>query len=201
MGFPMFLEPIAATIPFSFESNVPFGGAPMSTIDGNWKSDPTHSALYFSVRHSVVATFRGVIDDFAATLTGGENLVIEGTAKVASITTKDPNLTGHLQSPDFFDLERYPEATLRSTSVTRDGDNVTVVADLTLRDVTKSVTFTGTLLGPVEGAFGGEKLGLDLVGTVDRTEFGMQWNAPMPGGGFILSDDVKLHIQLEMDRV
>lgn len=174
----------------------------MSTIDGNWKSDPTHSALYFAVRHSLVATFRGVIDDFSATLTGtGGDVVIEGTAKVASITTKDDNLTGHIQSPDFFDQERFPEATLRSTSVRRDGDNVTIDADLTLKGVTKSVTFTGTLLGPVEGAFGGEKLGLDVSTTVNRTDFGMSWNAPMPGGGFILSDDVKLTILLEMDRV
>ena len=119
----------------------------MSTIDGNWKSDPTHSALYFAVRHSLVATFRGVIDDFSATLTGtGGDVVIEGTAKVASITTKDDNLTGHIQSPDFFDQERFPEATLRSTSVRRDGDNVSIDADLTLKGVTKSVTFTGTCL-------------------------------------------------------
>ena len=79
----------------------------MSTLDGTWKSDPVHSALYFSVRHSVIATFRGVIDDFAATLTpDGDTFVLEGVAKIASITTKDDNLTGHLQSPDFFDLER-----------------------------------------------------------------------------------------------
>ena len=173
----------------------------MSTLDGTWKSDPVHSALYFSVRHSVIATFRGVIDDFAATLTpDGDTFVLEGVAKIPSITSTDDNLTGHLQSPDFFDLERYPEATLRSTSVTQDGDNVTIVADLTLRGVTNAITFTGTLRGPVDGAFGGSKLGVDVVGIIDRTAFGMVWNAPMPGGGFLLSDDVKLTIELEMDK-
>ncbi len=174
----------------------------MSALEGTFKSDPVHSALYFSVRHSVVATFRGVIDDFDATLTAeGGDVSLEGTAKIASITTKDPNLTGHIQSPDFFDLERFPEATLRSTSVTRSGEDVTIEADLTLKGVTKSVTFTGTMRGPVEGAFGGTKLGVEVTTSVDRTEFGMTWNAPMPGGGFILSDTVTLVIQLELDRV
>lgn len=173
----------------------------LSTIEGTWTSDPTHSALFFSVRHSIVATFRGVIDDFSATLTAtGDTLAIEGTAAVASITTKDENLTGHLHSPDFFDLERFPHATLRSTSVRREGDDVTIDAELTIKGITKPVTFTGTLLGPVGGAFGGEKIGLDVSTTVDRRDFEMVWNAPMPGGGFLLSDEVRLVIQLEMDR-
>lgn len=174
----------------------------MSALEGTFKSDPVHSALYFSVRHSVVATFRGVIDDFAATLTAsGGNVALEGTAKIASISTKDENLTGHIQSPDFFDLERFPEATLRSTSVTQNGDDVTIEAELTLKGVTKPVTFTGSMRGPVEGAFGGTKLGIDVEGSVNRTDFGINWNAPMPGGGFILSDTVKVVIQLEMDQV
>lgn len=173
----------------------------MSSLDGTWKSDPVHSALYFSVRHSVVATFRGVVDDFDATLTAsGDDIRLEGTAKAASVVTKDDNLTGHLRSPDFFDVDRYPEVQLRSTRVARTGDDVTVDADLTLRGVTKPVTFTGTMRGPVGGAFGGEKAGVDLDATVDRTEFGMEWNAPMPGGGFLLSNDVKLHIHLELDK-
>lgn len=174
----------------------------MSTLDGTWTTDPTHSALFFSVRHSVVATFRGVIDDFEATLTAsGDDIAMEGVARAESITTKDDNLTGHLRSPDFFDLERYPEAKLRSTAVRRSGDEVSIDAELTIKDVTKPVTFSGTLRGPVGGAFGGEKVGLEVAGTVNRTDFGMVWNAPMPGGGFILSDDVNLTIQLELDRV
>lgn len=173
----------------------------MSQLDGTWTSDAIHSSLDFTVRHNIVSVFRGQVNDFVATVNAeGDRISLAGTAKVDSIQTKDENLTGHLRSPDFFDLERHPEVTIASTAVRRSGDDVTVDADLTMRGVTKPVTFTGTIAGPVDGAFGGTKLGLELEGKVDRTDFGMNWNAPMPGGGFILSKDVKILIHLELDK-
>ena len=89
---------------------------------GTWKSDPVHSTVGFTVKHLVVATFRGKFTDYEATLVGGEEPKLTGTVKVASIATEDENQQGHLQSPDFFDAERYPGAQLRSTSIRRDGE-------------------------------------------------------------------------------
>ena len=171
----------------------------MSDYTGTWTSDPVHSSLDFTARHNIVSVFRGQVGDFTVTVTGdGDNLSLHGVAKVESIATKDENLTGHLRSPDFFDLERHPEVTITSTSFTRSGDDVTIGADLQMRGVTQPVTLAGTIAGPVDGAFGGTRLGLDLTATVDRTSFGMNWNAPMPGGGFMLSNDVKLVAHLEL---
>lgn len=173
----------------------------MSDYTGTWTSDPVHSSLDFTARHNIVSVFRGQVGDFTATVTGdGDTLSLTGVAKVESIVTKDENLTGHLRSPEFFDLERHPEVTIRSTSFSRDGESVTIDADLEMRGVTKPVRLTGTIAGPVEDPFGGTRLGLDLQGTVDRTEFGMNWNAPMPGGGFMLSDKVNLVAHLELIR-
>jgi polyisoprenoid-binding protein YceI len=171
----------------------------VSDIDGVWTSDPVHSSLDFTVRHNIVSVFRGQVGDSTATLSvDGDNVTLVGVAKVESIVTKDENLTAHIRSPEFFDLERYPEVRLRSTSFTRSGGDVTIDADLEMRGVTKHVRLTGTIAGPVDGAFGDVRLGLDLEGTVDRTEFGMNWNAPMPGGGVMLSKDVKLVAHLEL---
>lgn len=171
----------------------------MSDYTGTWTSDPVHSSLDFTARHNIVSVFRGQVGDFTATVTGeGDSLTLTGVAKVESVIAKDENLTGHLRSPEFFDLERHPEVRLQSTSFTRDGDRVAFDVELEMRGVTKPARLEGTIAGPVEGAFGGTRLGLDLEATVDRTEWGMNWNAPMPGGGFMLSNDVKLVAHLEL---
>ena len=92
---------------------------------GTWKSDPVHSTVAFAVKHQIVATFRGKFTEFEATLVGGEEPTLTGVVKVASIVVEDGNLYGHLQSPDFFDVERFPELRFESSSVRRDGDSVT----------------------------------------------------------------------------
>ncbi len=171
----------------------------MSDYTGTWVSDPIHSSVEFSARHNVVSVFRGQIGDFTATVTGdGDNLSLTGVATVDSIVTKDDNLNAHLRSPEFFDMERNPEVRLQSTGFRRDGDTVTFDVDLTMAGITRPATLSGTVTGPVEGAFGGTLLGLELQGTVDRTEWNMNWNAPMPGGDLMLSKDVKLTAHLEL---
>ena len=169
---------------------------------GTWSSDPTHSAFDFSVKHMVVATYRGSLPEFDATLTGSEDgsLHLLGIGKLASVTTQDENLTGHLASPDFFDVQRYPEVRYESTEFIRDGENVTVRGRLTLKGVTGDVELTGTLVGPVVGLGDAEVIGLELQGSIDRTEYGLNWNAPLPGGGFAVGNDVRLHTQLELRR-
>ena len=169
---------------------------------GTWSSDPTHSSFDFSVKHMVVATYRGSLPEFDATLTGSEDgtLHLLGIGKLASVTTQDENLTGHLASPDFFDVQRFPEVRYESTEFIRDGENVTVRGRLTLKGVTGDLELTGTLVGPVVGLGDAEVIGLELQGSIDRTEYGLNWNAPLPGGGFAVGNDVRLHAQLELRR-
>ncbi len=112
----------------------------------------------------------------------------------------DDNLTAHLASPDFFDGERYPEIRFTATSIEVSGEDVTASGELTVKGITLPIELKGELTGPAEDPYGGTRLGLDLTTTFDRTKFGLLFNAPMPTGGFILSNDVKVTAQLELVR-
>lgn len=150
----------------------------------------------------VVATFRGSFTDYDATLTvtDGEPQLI-GIVRPQSVVVKDENLAGHLQSPDFFDTERYPEITFRSTSIRRgEGDEVVIDGDLTIKGTTKAVEARGTLTEPVEHFAGGERVGVHLETIVDRTAFGLNWNAPLPKGGVAVANDVTLVVELELAK-
>jgi polyisoprenoid-binding protein YceI len=167
---------------------------------GSWKSDPTHSSANFAVKHMVVATFRGQFEDLDATLAVGEdgNAQLTGAVSAASIVVKDENLQAHLGSPDFFDSERYPELRFVSTAIRRDGEQLVVDGDLTIKDQTHPVEARGTITDPHETLGGAVKIGLTLETVIDRTKFGLEWNAPLPKGGFALSDEVKLTVELEL---
>jgi polyisoprenoid-binding protein YceI len=162
---------------------------------GTWTSDATHSSIAFSVFYNGVAPFRGGFREFAARLEDG---TLEGRASVGSITTEDENLTGHLLSPDFFDAERNPELSFVSRDVSRDGDTLVIGGELTLKGVNKDVELRGTVTGPVEDAYGNDRIGLELETTIDRTEFGINWNADLPSGEKALANDVKLTAQLQL---
>jgi len=166
---------------------------------GTWKLDPTHSSASFAVKHMGVATFRGRFEKFDASLTVDENSAeLVGTVDASSITVKDENLQGHLGSPDFFDVERYPEIVFHSTSLRREGDEVIVDGELTIKDSTRGVEARGEIAGPAVTLGDVTKLGLTLETIVDRTEFGLKWNAPLPKGGFAVANDVKLTVELEL---
>jgi polyisoprenoid-binding protein YceI len=174
----------------------------MSTIEqttaiptGTWGLDPVHSSIGFAVPYSGIGTFRGTFEDFDASLVDGR---LEGVAKVASVKVDDENLAGHLQSPDFFDAEQHPELRFVATSVERDGDRVAIEGDLTLRGVTKPVEITGTVTGPLENAYGQQRLGFDVETTVNRHDFGISWNMELPGGGQALGDDVVVTANLAL---
>jgi polyisoprenoid-binding protein YceI len=176
----------------------------MSTIEktrdltGTWNVDPIHSSLDFAVKHMVVTSFRGSLPEFQATLSGeGESFSLTGIAQASSITTGEENLTAHLQSPDFFDTERTPEIALESKSVERNGHSVVVNADLTIKGARLPVELRGEITDVAVDPYGNERVGLTLATTIDRTKYGLNWNAPMPGGGLVLSNDVKLTAELE----
>ena len=167
---------------------------------GTWKSDPTHSSASFAVKHMVVATFRGRFEDLDATLAVGEDgsAQLTGAVSAGSIVVKDENLQAHLGSPDFFDTERYPEVRFTSKSIRRNGEELVLDGDLTIKDQTHPVEARGTITDPHETLGGAIEVGLTLETVIDRTKFGLNWNAPLPKGGFALAEDVKLTVELEL---
>ncbi len=162
---------------------------------GTWAVDPVHSSIGFAVEHNTVMTFHGTFGEFDAKLVDGR---LEGTAKVSSVRVDDENLTGHLLTPDFFDAEQFPELRFVSCRIERDGDRVSVEGDLTIKGTTAEVELAGTISGPVTDAYGNERIGLGLSTTVNRHDFGVRWNADLPGGGSILGDDVTITADLAL---
>jgi polyisoprenoid-binding protein YceI len=169
---------------------------------GTWQLDKTHSSASFAVKHMVVATFRGRFEDFDATLEVGEdgqaNLV--GTVNADSIVVKDENLAAHLKTADFFDVENYPELRYEARNLRVEGDELVVDGELTIKGNTHEVSGRGALVGPHEDIAGNTKVGITLETVIDRTQFGLEWNAPLPKGGFALANDVTLIVELELAK-
>ena len=165
---------------------------------GSWSADPVHSNVSFEIVYAGVNDFRGSFSDFSASLQGGERPTLEGTAKVASVDIKDEQLNGHLQTPDFFDSERYPAITFQATELHRLDDNrVEGKGELTLKGVTQPIELTGVVAAePATDPFGRERLGLRLETTIDRTKYGISWNMPNQTGGDYVANDVKLIAEL-----
>jgi polyisoprenoid-binding protein YceI len=162
---------------------------------GTWTVDRVHSSLGFEVEH-MVSTFKGHFEDYDVQLADGK---LEGTVGVASIKVYDENLEAHLQSPDFFDSALHPELRFESRELTVDDDGrLAVEGDLTIKGTTRPVTGSGRFVYVEADMAGGERIGLRLETTVDRREFGLDWNAPLPKGGFALGNDVTLVIALEL---
>jgi polyisoprenoid-binding protein YceI len=170
---------------------------------GSWRIDTIHSHVGFAVKHMVVSTFRGRFEDYEGSLTTTEDgrPSLRGSVKVDSIVVKDENLAGHLKSPDFFDSDRHPEIRFSSTAITVAEDGaLEVEGDLTIKDRTHRVTARGTLTGPHVDIAGNDKLGAELEAVIDRREYGLEWNAPLPKGGFALDNDVRLEVSFELVR-
>jgi polyisoprenoid-binding protein YceI len=170
---------------------------------GTWALDTTHSSASFAVKHMVVATFRGRFEDFDAKLVVDDSgeATLTGTVKADSIVVKDENLAGHLKSPDFFDTERYADITYVSKAIRREGDAVVVDGELMIKGNTHPVEARGTITDPAITLGDVEKIGLTLDAVIDRTQFGLEWNAPLPKGGFALANDVTLTVELELAKV
>jgi polyisoprenoid-binding protein YceI len=172
----------------------------MSTIEitpgtipaGSYAADPSHSIAEFTVRHMKISTVRGVFLDFDASLEGGDEPRISGSIRTASAVTHDETRDGHLKAPDFFDVERYPEATLAGSLVAPDRFE----GELTLKGVTKPITMRATVSGPDTDPWGNERVGVELQGAINRLDHGVDWNAPLPGGGLLVDNEVNLHASL-----
>jgi len=165
---------------------------------GTWNLDPVHSRVDFEVSY-LAGTFKGHFNEIAAELTvEDERAALEGTTKVTSIDVNEENLSAHLQSPDFFDAEQYPELRFTAEDIRLDGDGqVSVDGDLTIKGVTQPVTVTGTVTAPMADPYGTERIGLNLTTKVDRTNFGINWNNPLPSGEPSLANDVTILAELQ----
>ena len=170
---------------------------------GTWKIDAVHSHVGFAVKHMVVSTFKGRFEEYDGALEAGEQgtPVLKGSVKVDSIQVKDENLAGHLKSPDFFDSAAYPEIGFTSTAINvAETGALEVEGELTIKGNTHPVTARGSITGPHEDIAGNDKIGVQLEAIIDRREYGLNWNAPLPKGGFALDNDVKLEVSLELVR-
>ena len=167
---------------------------------GTWQLDPVHSSIRFEVPY-LAGAFKGEFRDVDATLTVEDgHATLEGTANVSSVDVKDENLAAHLQSPDFFDAERHPTLRFTADDMRLDGEAVTADGELTVKGVTKPVTVTGTISGPLADAYGGERIGLNLSTVVDRTDFGLNWNMPLPTGEPALGNEVTIVADVQFVR-
>ena len=159
---------------------------------GTWELDAVHSSVGFEVEY-MGGTFKGSFREIDATLVVGEDAVsLEGSAQVASVDVKDEQLNGHLQTPDFFDADRFPEITFRTSDLE--------TGELTIKGVTRPVKIEATVSEPNVDPFGRERVGIKLAATVDRNEYGVSWNAPNQGGGNYLGDDVTITADLALVR-
>ena len=182
------------------------GGTAVRTEMGVWDLDPAHSSVEFSVKHMMMTTVRGRFKDVTATLTGNEDhpegCCVEVALATASVDTGSPDRDAHLRSADFFDAERYPKITFTSTRLEgdprgEDGARFRVFGDLTIRGTTKEITLPVTHLGKAKDPWGNEKVGFEAEMTVNRKDYGLNWNAALETGGFLVGDDVKVNLSIQ----
>ncbi|MBD8703136.1 YceI family protein [Frigoribacterium sp. CFBP 13712] len=168
---------------------------------GTWNLDPTHSEVSFSVRHLAISKVKGSFESFDATLVTAEDHTaskVTASIDVASVNTNQKDRDGHLQTGDFFLAEEHPKMTFVSNSIEeKSGDEFLVHGDLTLRGVTKPVTLKSEFGGLVVDGYGQTKLGFSATTKIDRTAFGVTWNAALEAGGFTLGNDVTVTLEIQ----
>jgi polyisoprenoid-binding protein YceI len=168
-----------------------------------WNIDATHSNAEFKIRHLMISNVKGHFSKVSGALTLDESDVtkssVKATIDVASIETRDAQRDTHLKSADFFDVEKFPEMTFRSTKVVQKSvGEGTVEGELTIRDVTKSVVFDVT--GPTEQTkdpWGNLRVGVEATTKISRKEFGLTWSAPLEAGGVMVGDEVTITLEVE----
>ncbi|HEX7245754.1 MAG TPA: YceI family protein [Solirubrobacterales bacterium] len=166
---------------------------------GTYVVDPVHSSIGFAVVHNGVSTFRSGFGNYEAQLTGGETPQLEGSVDVTSIQIDEEQLKGHLLSPEFFDAQRHPQLRFRSTELSIDEDgSARVRGALEIRGETREVEAEGRFARLGEDAYGKARVGLSLAASVDRRDFGLDWNAELPSGGEVLDYAVEIAVELEL---
>ena len=166
---------------------------------GTWTVDPVHSNVAFAVTHNGVTTFRSGFDSYEARLTGGDQPRLEGTVEVASIEIDEEMLKGHLLSPEFFDTQRFPQLRFSSTELSAGEDgSLRVAGDLEIHAETRQVDASGRFAQLGGDLAGKARAGLSIESTVDRRDFGLDWQAQLPSGGDVLDYAVTVNVELEL---
>jgi polyisoprenoid-binding protein YceI len=166
---------------------------------GSYAVDPVQSTIGFSVTHAGVSTFRGGFAEYEARLTGGESPRLEGSVDVNSIAIADEQLKGHLLSPEFFDAGQYSRLNFESSEVSVDEDgNATVRGTLEIGGQSREVEASGRFGQHVDYLDGSARVGLSLATTIDRREFGLDWQAELPSGGDALDWQVEIAVEMEL---
>ena len=166
-----------------------------------WALDPTHSELQFKVKHLMITTVTGSLKIFSASLTSDgddfENGKVSFSAEIASLDTGNTDRDNHLKSADFFDADQFPTASFESTSLTKDGDDYILKGELTIKGETKPVKLTAEFGGIATDPWGNTKAGFTLSGKINRSDFGLSWNAALETGGVMVSEEVKIAGELQ----
>ena len=182
----------------------PVALAPASADAATYSIDGAHTNVGFKIRHLAVSWVRGHFGQPSGTVTiddAGNLTAIDVTIPVDSIDTDNAKRDGHLKSPDFFDVAKHPNIKFKSSKVTKNGDAFEVAGDLTMKGVTKPVTRTVTdLTGEVQGPQGPAKRGASATATINREDFGVDWNKPLDGGGVVVGKEVKIEIEVELNK-
>ncbi len=165
---------------------------------GTWTVDPVHSSVEFQVKHLGIATVKGQFNDFEGTLeVGPDGASAYGTVKVASVDTREPQRDEHLRSADFFEAETYPNIEFRSTAIRPTGDDdFEIDGDLEIHGVKRPITLKATVEGTETDPQGNERVGLSVTGQIDRSDHDMKFNAALGSGNVMVSDKVKLLIDI-----
>ena len=176
---------------------------PAETLSGEYVLDPAHSRIGFVARHAMVTKVRGSFNEFEGTghfdAADPSRSHLEVTIKAASIDTRNADRDAHLRTNDFFDMETYPEIWFVSTAVERvDETTYRVSGDLTIKGVTRPVTIDFEYTGSAVDPFGNQRLGLEGSTTVNRKDWGINWNAALDTGGVLISEKVNLEIELSL---
>ena len=165
-----------------------------------WKLDTTHTQVGFSVKHMAISTVRGRFTKFdgaGETDAAGRLVKATFTIEAASIDTNQEQRDAHLRSADFFEVEKYPTITFTSTAVRQDGSEVTITGDFSMHGVTRSLTIKGELAPVVKDPWGMTRTALTLEAKINRKDWGLAWNQALELGGLMVSEDVKLSLELE----
>jgi polyisoprenoid-binding protein YceI len=173
------------------------------TTQTKWVLDPAHSEISFKVKHLVVTTLTGKFGSFEGAVESANddfsNASINFSADVASINTGNADRDGHLKSDDFFNAEAYPKLNFKGNSFTKTGDNeYKLTGDITIRDVTRPIELTAEYGGTAVDPWGNTKAGFEVNGKLKRKDFGLKWDALTEAGGAVVSDEVKLHMNVQL---
>lgn len=171
----------------------------MTNLTGTYNLDPAHTTIGFTVRHAMVTKVRGEFTDFDATLTIAENpaeSTATGTVRTASVDTNNADRDEHVRGDDFFAVDKHPEMTFTATEFNIDeSGNGSVTGDLTIKGTTKPITFDVETFGVEEDPFGNTRIGFEARTTINRTDFGIDFQAPLNSGGMLVSEKVGIEIE------